>query len=64
MAIVRFKISLLGMAIAASLPAFAEDKVEHVNVVGQAASMDQALKEQKAADSIRSVVHALSLIHI
>ena len=54
----RFKISLLSLAIGASLPAFAEDKTEHVNVVGQAASMDQALKEQKASDSVRSVVHA------
>ena len=54
----RFKISLLSLAIGASLPAFAEDKTEHVNVVGQAASMDQALKEQKASDTVRSVVHA------
>lgn len=54
----RFKISLLSLAIGASLPAFADDKVEHVNVVGQAASMDQALKDQKASDTVRSVVHA------
>ncbi|MFC3901508.1 TonB-dependent receptor [Acinetobacter marinus] len=32
--------------------------VEYVKVVGQAASMDQALQEQKRSDSISSVVHA------
>jgi TonB-dependent receptor len=31
---------------------------EHVEVVGQAASIDQALKEQRNSDSIKSVVHA------
>ena len=32
--------------------------VEYVKVIGQAASMDQALQEQKRSDSISSVVHA------
>ena len=35
-----------------------ENNVEYVQVIGQAASMDKALKEQKRADQISSVVHA------
>ncbi len=56
---VGFTLSTMTMAVAAQ----AEDEavtppVEHVKVVGQAARIDKALKEQKASDSIKSVVHA------
>ena len=55
----RFKISLLTLAISASPALWAQEEgVEHVDVVGQAAAIDQALKEQKNADTVRSVVHA------
>ena len=54
-----FRISVLALAIAATpLWAAEEAPVEHVNVVGQAASLDKALKEQRRADQIESVVHA------
>lgn len=54
-----FRISVLALAIAATpLWAAEEAQVEHVNVVGQAASLDKALKEQRRADQIESVVHA------
>ncbi len=54
-----FRISVLALAIAATpLWAAEEVPVEHVNVVGQAASLDKALKEQRRADQIESVVHA------
>lgn len=54
-----FRISVLALAIAATpLWAAEETQVEHVNVVGQAASLDKALKEQRRADQIESVVHA------
>src|SRR3546814_14483065 len=47
------------MAIASErLSAAEQTTTEHVEVVGQAASIDQALKEQRSADSIKSVVHA------
>ena len=53
-----FKVSLLTIAISAA-PAWAvEEAVERVEVIGQAASIDKALREQKSADSIKSVVHA------
>ncbi|NIF28201.1 TonB-dependent receptor [Pantoea sp. Tr-811] len=53
-----FRVSLLTVAITAT-PAWAEDEVvERVEVIGQAASIDKALREQKTADSIKSVVHA------
>ncbi|WP_426153439.1 TonB-dependent receptor [Pseudomonas sp. DC3000-4b1] len=56
---VGFTLSTMAVAVAAQ----AEDEavappVEHVKVVGQAARIDKALKEQKASDSIKSVVHA------
>ncbi|MWV11216.1 TonB-dependent receptor [Pseudomonas sp. R-28-1W-6] len=54
-----FRISALALAIATT-PLWATDEaaVEHVNVVGQAASMDLSLKEQRRSDSVESVVHA------
>ncbi|MWV15172.1 TonB-dependent receptor [Pseudomonas sp. L-22-4S-12] len=54
-----FHISALALAIATT-PVWAADEaaVEHVNVVGQAASMDLSLKEQRRSDSVESVVHA------
>lgn len=52
-----FRVSLLAVAITTA-PAWAEDAVERVEVIGQAASIDKALREQKSADSIKSVVHA------
>src|SRR5690606_41353475 len=36
----------------------AEVPVEHINVIGQAASMDKALQQQRRSDSVKSVVHA------
>jgi TonB-dependent receptor len=50
-----FSVSVLALAIAAT-PLWAAD--EHVNVIGQAASIDQALKEQRRSDSVKSTVHA------
>jgi len=55
--IAGFRVSLLAVAITTA-PAWAEDAVERVEVIGQAASIDKALREQKNADSIKSVVHA------
>ncbi|NER63862.1 TonB-dependent receptor [Pseudomonas sp. MAFF212427] len=53
-----FRVSLLAIAIAAA-PAWAEEEtIERVEVIGQAASIDKALREQKSADTIKSVVHA------
>ncbi len=55
----RFRISLLALAVAASSAALAQESgVEHVEVVGQAVSIDKALKEQRSSDSVKSVVHA------
>ena len=59
-------LSALTLAIAASAVLAAEpvpevaadDDTEHVNVVGQAVSMDKALKEQRKADTVKSVVSA------
>ncbi|WP_437881365.1 TonB-dependent receptor [Pseudomonas sp. LRF_L74] len=55
-----FRVSLLTIAVAAA-PAWAEEEpleLERVEVIGQAASVDSALREQQSADSIKSVVHA------
>ncbi|PBJ22698.1 catecholate siderophore receptor CirA [Pseudomonas ogarae] len=57
--LVGFTVTALAMAIASErLSAAEQTATEHVEVVGQAASIDQALKEQRSADSIKSVVHA------
>ncbi|OAB49950.1 TonB-dependent receptor [Pseudomonas thivervalensis] len=59
--LVGFTFTALAMAIASERLSAAEQAsgaTEHVEVVGQAASIDQALKEQRSADSIKSVVHA------
>lgn len=55
-----FRISTLTLAIAASTVVLAEEPVvlEHVEVVGQAASIDKALQDQRRSDSVTSVVHA------
>lgn len=54
-----FRISLLALAVSAG-SAWAEEPLvlEHVEVIGQAASIDEALKEQRNSDSVKSVVHA------
>ena len=57
--LVGFTFTALAMAIASErLSAAEQAATEHVEVVGQAVSIDQALKEQRSADSIKSVVHA------
>ncbi|MGZ0703072.1 TonB-dependent receptor [Pseudomonas piscis] len=57
--LVSFTLTALAMAIASErLSAAQTAATEHVQVVGQAASVDQALKEQRRSDSIESVVHA------
>lgn len=58
--LVRFTLTALAMAMASERLSAAETtaNTEHVEVVGQAASIDQALKEQRNSDSIKSVVHA------
>ncbi|WP_434706247.1 TonB-dependent receptor [Pseudomonas sp. Z1-12] len=59
--LVGFTFTALAMAIASERLSAAEQAagaMEYVEVVGQAASIDQALKEQRSADSIKSVVHA------
>ncbi|NUT83448.1 TonB-dependent receptor [Pseudomonas brassicacearum] len=57
--LVGFTFTALAMAVASErLSAAEQTATEHVEVVGQAASIDQALKEQRSADSIKSVVHA------
>ncbi|MBP5087022.1 TonB-dependent receptor [Pseudomonas chlororaphis] len=57
-----FTLTALAMAIASERLSAAEadstKNTEHLEVVGQAASIDQALKEQRSADTIKSVVHA------
>ncbi|WP_434576903.1 TonB-dependent receptor [Pseudomonas sp. Z5-35] len=56
---VGFTFTALALAIASErLSAAEQAATEHVEVVGQAASIDQALKEQRSSDSIKSVVHA------
>ncbi|MBU1332147.1 MAG: TonB-dependent receptor [Gammaproteobacteria bacterium] len=54
------RVSTLALAIAASANAQAEEPlvIEHVEVIGQAVSVDKALREQRASDSITSAVHA------
>jgi len=53
---VGFTVSALAMAIASERLSAAEPvaigATEHVEVVGQAASLDQALKQQRNSDSI------------
>ncbi|TDJ79505.1 TonB-dependent receptor [Pseudomonas putida] len=53
-----FRFSLLTVAITAAPAWGQEEVVERVEVIGQAASIDKALQEQKRSDSIESVVHA------
>ncbi|MEC5318692.1 TonB-dependent receptor [Brenneria populi subsp. brevivirga] len=54
-----FRLSALAIAIGGlTVSALAEETTEHVEVIGQAASIAQALNEQRASDSVRSVVHA------
>ncbi len=53
-----FRVSLLTVAITAAPAWGQEEAVERVEVIGQAASIDKALQEQKRSDSIESVVHA------
>ena len=59
---VGFTVSALAIAIASerlsAADAAATGATEHVEVIGQAASIDQALKEQRNSDNIESVVHA------
>lgn len=59
---VGFTVIALAIAIASerlsAADAAATGATEHVEVVGQAASIDQALKEQRNSDNIESVVHA------
>ncbi|VXC27493.1 TonB-dependent receptor [Pseudomonas sp. 8Z] len=52
-----FHVSVLALAISTA-PAWAQEAIERVEVIGQAASIDNALQEQKNSDSIESVVHA------
>ncbi|KPW70394.1 TonB-denpendent receptor [Pseudomonas cannabina] len=57
--LVGFTLGSLALAIASErLQAADASATEHVQVVGQAASIDNALKEQRSSDSIKSVVHA------
>jgi len=59
---VGFTVSALALAIASerlsAAEALANSATEHVEVVGQAASLDKALKQQRNSDAIESVVHA------
>ena len=57
--LVSFTLTALALAIACERVNAAEAATtEHVDVVGQAAAIDSALKEQRSSDSIKSVVHA------
>ncbi|WP_271104626.1 TonB-dependent receptor [Pseudomonas tohonis] len=49
-------LAMAGVALAADEGAAGAS--EHVEVVGQAVSIDKALKEQRASDNVESVVHA------
>lgn len=54
-------LSALALAVAASSLLAAEtstERSEHVNVVGQAVSIDKSLKQQRRSDSVESVVSA------
>src|SRR5690625_1014497 len=64
-----FRISRLALAIAAATPLYlhaqadlhaqaAEPDPEIVDVIGQAAQLEQALEDQRRSNTIRSVVHA------
>lgn len=56
-----FRLSALALAIGGltvSALSLAEENAEHVDVIGQAASISQALNEQRTSDAVRSVVHA------
>lgn len=55
-----FTLTALAMAMASERLQAADGAahVEHVEVVGQAASIDSALKQQRRSDNIESVVHA------
>ena len=59
---VGFTVSALALAIASERLSAAETSAigatEHVEVVGQAVSLDKALKQQRNSDTIESVVHA------
>jgi TonB-dependent receptor len=52
------QLSTLALAIASSLAFAAEPATEYVEVVGQAVSVDKALKQQRSSDNLESVVHA------
>lgn len=55
------RLSRLALAISSlAIPALAlaENATEHMEVIGQAASLSQALNEQRTSDRIQSVVHA------
>ncbi|UOB22002.1 TonB-dependent receptor [Pseudomonas orientalis] len=57
--LVSFTLTALALAIACErLNAAEAAATEHVDVVGQAAAIGSALKEQRVSDSIKSVVHA------
>ncbi|KPX95656.1 TonB-dependent receptor [Pseudomonas meliae] len=63
--LVGFTLSALAFVIASErLQAAEADTTEHVQVVGQAASIDNALKEQRSSDSIKSVVHADGVVQL
>ncbi|WP_150305576.1 TonB-dependent receptor [Pseudomonas saliphila] len=54
-----FRLSALALAIAVSAPLAAQERQpEVVDVVGQAAQLEQALDDQRRANTIKSVVHA------
>ncbi len=53
-----FRCSALALSIAGASYAAAQSQPEVVNVIGQAAQMQQALEEQRLSDSVESVVHA------
>ncbi|MEZ2745673.1 TonB-dependent receptor [Halopseudomonas bauzanensis] len=54
-----FRLSTLALAIAVSTPLAAQaQQPEVVDVIGQAAQLEQALDDQRRADTIKSVVHA------
>ena len=58
---VGFTFSAVALAIASERLSAAETAIgatEHVEVVGQAASLDKALKQQRNSDNIENVVHA------
>ena len=54
-----FRLSALALAIAVSAPLIAQaQSAEVVDVIGQAAQLEQALDDQRRANTIKSVVHA------